>query len=53
MKAPINKRNDLNWNDNKDLNIAISSNWNKKEFEEAVVSAKEYIKQGDIFSNCY
>ena len=49
MKAPIKERYDLNWNDNKDLNIAISSNWNKKEFEEAVVSAKEFIKKGDIF----
>ena len=49
MRAPINERNALNWNDNKDLNIEITSNWNKKEFEEVVVSAKEYIKKGDIF----
>ena len=49
MRTPINERNTLNWNDNSDLNIAISSNWNKKEFEEAVVSAKKYIKKGDIF----
>ena len=49
MRVPINESYTLNWNDNKDLNIEISSNWNKKEFEDAVVSAKEYIKKGDIF----
>ncbi len=49
MRAPIKEKHALNWNDNKDLNIEISSNWNKKEFEDAVVSAKEYIKKGDIF----
>ena len=49
MRAPIKEIHSLNWNDNKDLNIEISSNWNKKEFEDAVISAKEYIKKGDIF----
>ena len=49
MKAPLKETEFLNWNDKKDLNIPISSNWNKKEFEEAVRSAKEYIKKGDIF----
>ena len=49
MRAPIKEKHTLNWNDNKDLNIEISSNWNQKEFEDAVVSAKEYIKKGDIF----
>ena len=49
MRAPIKDTHSLNWNDSKDLNIEISSNWNKKEFEDAVVSAKEYIKKGDIF----
>ena len=49
MRAPIKEKDSLNWNDNKDLNIEISSNWDKKEFEDAVVSAKEYIKKGDIF----
>ena len=33
----------------KNLNIDIKSNWKKKEFEDAVLSAKEYIKKGDIF----
>tara|TARA_B100000900_G_scaffold126920_1_gene107232 strand:- start:9883 stop:11403 length:1521 start_codon:yes stop_codon:yes gene_type:complete len=49
MRAPIREAHDLNWSDSKDLNIEISSNWDKKEFEEAVMSAKEYIKKGDIF----
>ena len=49
MKYPIKETGFLNWNDNKDLDLPISSNWNKKEFEDAVVSAKEYIKKGDIF----
>ena len=49
MSAPINERHALNWDEKKDLNIAISSNWERKEFEEAVVSAKEYIRKGDIF----
>ena len=49
MNSPIQDSQNFNWNDNKDLNIKISSNWNKKEFEDAVVSAKEYIKKGDIF----
>ncbi len=49
MSYPIKETEVLNWKDNKDLNIPISSNWNKKEFEDAVVLAKEYIKKGDIF----
>ena len=49
MSTPINERQTLNWDEKKDLNIAISSNWKRKEFEEAVVSAKEYIRKGDIF----
>ena len=49
MRAPIKEKHALNWNDNKDLNIEITSNWNKKEFEDAVVAAKDYIKKGDIF----
>ena len=49
MRSPIKETHAFEWNDNKDLNIDISSNWSKKEFEDAVVSAKEYIKQGDIF----
>ena len=49
MRYPTKETEVLNWNDNKDMNIEISSNWNKKEFEDAVVSAKEFIKKGDIF----
>ncbi len=49
MRDSLKEKDVLNWNENKDLNIEISSNWDKKEFEDAVVSAKEYIKKGDIF----
>ena len=49
MRYPIKESEVLNWKEKKDLNIQISSNWNKKEFEDAVVLAKEYIKKGDIF----
>ena len=49
MKVPLKEKEFLNWSDNKNLNIEISSNWNKKEFENAVLSAKEYIRKGDIF----
>ncbi|ABM72971.1 Anthranilate synthase component I and chorismate binding enzyme [Prochlorococcus marinus str. MIT 9515] len=49
MRLPLKETEVLNWNESRDLNIEISSNWNKKEFEDAVVSAKEYIKKGDIF----
>ncbi len=49
MSAPLKETAFLNWNDSKDLNIEISSNWNKKEYEDAVLSAKEHIKKGDIF----
>ena len=49
MGAPLKEEQFLKWNDNKDLNIEIASNWNKEEFEDVVLKAKEYIKKGDIF----
>ena len=49
MRVPLKEEQFLNWKDKKDLNIGISSNWNKKEFEDAVLKAKEYITKGDIF----
>ena len=49
MKVPLKQTEFLNWKNNGDSNINFSSNWNKKEFENAVKSAKEYIKKGDIF----
>ena len=49
MKVPLKEKEFLNWNDKNELNIEISSNWKKKEFEDAVISAKEYIRKGDIF----
>ena len=39
----------LNWNENKNFDIDITSNWEKEEFKDAVLSAKEYIRKGDIF----
>ena len=49
MRVPLKETEFLNWNENDNLNIDIKSNWNKKEFEDAVLSAKEFIKKGDIF----
>ncbi len=49
MKIPLKHSEYLNWNHNSELNIDYSSNWDKKEFEKAVISAKEFIKNGDIF----
>ena len=49
MRSPLKETEFLNWNYKKELNIEIASNWNKKEFEDAVLSAQEYIRKGDIF----
>ena len=49
MKLPIKEVDILNWRDKKDLDIEYTSNWDKKEFQDAVISAKEFIKKGDIF----
>ena len=49
MRVPLKEVDILNWNQDKDLNIDISSNWNKEDFENAVLKAKEFIKKGDIF----
>ena len=49
MSKPLKEEQFLNWNEHNDSNIEITSNWNKKEFEEAVISAKEFIRKGDIF----
>ena len=49
MRAPLKQKEFLNWNESNDAHQEISSNWTKKEFEDAVLSAKEYIRKGDIF----
>ena len=49
MRIPLKEIDILNWNQEKDLNINIQSNWIKKDFENAVSQAKEFIKKGDIF----
>jgi len=49
MKVPLKENEFLEWNENANLDIDIKSNWKKKEFEDAVRSAKEYIRKGDIF----
>ena len=49
MKVPVKQTQFLNWNDKKDLNLEMSSNWDKKDFEDTVNAAKEYIRKGDIF----
>ena len=49
MKVPLKEKEFLEWNESDNLNLDIKSNWKKKDFENAVLSAKEYIKKGDIF----
>ena len=49
MRVPLKEVDILNWKQQKDLNIDISSNWIKQDFENAVLKAKEFIKKGDIF----
>ena len=49
MRVPLKEVDILNWKQKKDLNIDISSNWIKEDFEDAVLKAKEFIKKGDIF----
>ena len=49
MRVPIKENEFLDWNENENLNLDLESNWKKKDFEDAVISAKEYIRKGDIF----
>jgi len=49
MKVPLKENDFLDWNENENLNIDLESNWEKKDIEDAVLSAKEYIRKGDIF----
>ena len=49
MKVPLKEYEFLKWNENENFNLDIQSNWKKKEFENAVLLAKDYIKKGDIF----
>ena len=49
MRFPLTKKDFLDWNENDSLDIDITSNWDKKEFEDAVIKAKEFIRKGDIF----
>ena len=49
MQIPLEKVDILDWQQKKDLNLNISSNWEKDEFQDTVLKAKEYIKKGDIF----
>ncbi len=49
MRVPLKEIDILNWKQRKDLNIDISSNWIKEDFENAVLNAKDFIKKGDIF----
>ena len=49
MLMPLKEVDILNWKQTKDLNIDITSNWTKQDFESAVTAAKELIRTGDIF----
>ena len=49
MRVPLKESEFLDWNENENLNLDLESNWKKEDFEDAVLSAKEYIRKGDIF----
>ena len=49
MKVPLEENEFLEWSENDNSNLDIKSNWKKKDFEDAVLSAKEFIRKGDIF----
>ena len=49
MRVPLKENAFLDWNENENLNLDLESNWKKENFEDAVLSAKEYIRKGDIF----
>ena len=43
MRVPLKENEFLDWNENENFNLDLESNWKKKDFEDAVLSAKEYI----------
>ena len=45
MRVPLKENEFLDWNENENLNLDLESNWEKKDFEDAVLSAKEYIRK--------
>ena len=49
MRFPLQNVDILKWKQKRELNIDISSNWEKEEFQNAVIEAKKYIKKGDVF----
>ena len=49
MRVPLKEKEFLNWNENDNYEVEITSNWEKKDFQDAVLLAKEFIKKGDIF----
>ena len=49
MKTPLNNVDILKWQQKKDLDLEISSNWTQDDFEKVILQAKEFIKKGDIF----
>ena len=49
MRVPLKENEFLDWNENENFDLDLESNWKKKDFEDAVLSAQEYIKKGDIF----
>ena len=40
MRVPLKEDDFLDWNENENLNLDVKSNWKKKDFENAVLSAK-------------
>ena len=49
MRVPLKETEFLDWNEHENNNFNFTSNWEKRDFENAVLSAKEYIRKGDVF----
>ena len=49
MLMPLKEVDILKWNQKKDVDIDLTSNWSQKDFQGAVSKAKEFIRTGDIF----
>ena len=53
MGVPLKENEFLDWNENDNLNLDLESNWEKKDFEDAVLSAKKIHKKGRYLPNSY
>ena len=52
MRVPLKENEFLDWNENENLNLDLESNWEKKDFEDAVL-CKRIHKKGRYLPNSY